>query len=230
MDDMAILDSGPIYRETIVGRFPVEPWNTWSNLVFLFVVLYWGWHVYRDMRGHWFLVSALPVLFIGFVGGTLFHGTRGHEAWLLMDWVPILVLCMACVVLFARRAAIPWPVLGALLLLPFLLRWLTFHVLNVQPAAGMNVGYAVMGLVVLLPIVQHMRVNHWHYWSWMTASALSFAVAVTFRSLDHSPYMAWMPMGTHWLWHTFGGIAVFFLVGYIWMDDRRRLRDGAISA
>jgi len=27
-------------------------------------------------------------------------------------------------------------------------------------------------------------------------------------------------MGTHWLWHTFGGIAVFFLLYYIYKDEQ----------
>lgn len=223
-------DSGPIYRETLMGRLPVEPWNTWSNLVFLFVVAYWGWHVYRAPRRHGFLAIALPVLFLGFVGGTLFHGTRGHEVWLLMDWLPIVVLCLACVVLFARRARMPWTVLGPLLVLPFALRWTTYRVLEVPPAIGMNVGYTVMGLTVLMPIVWHLRTSRWTNWPWMTTSAACFGLAVTFRSLDHSPLMAWMPMGTHWLWHTLGGIAVFFLVGYIWLDDRRRAKGRECSA
>jgi hypothetical protein len=28
-----------------------------------------------------------------------------------------------------------------------------------------------------------------------------------------------LPMGTHWLWHSFGAAAVQFLVLYIWRSD-----------
>ena len=47
---------------------------------------------------------------------------------------------------------------------------------------------------------------------------LIFAVAIAFRTLDN--IMIILPMGTHWLWHTFGGIAVFFLLYYVYMDDK----------
>lgn len=216
------LDSGPIYRETLMGRLPVEPWNTWSNIVFLAVVLHWARLVYPHAKRHGFLSGALPVLFMGFVGGTVFHGTRSHEAWLLMDWVPIVVLCMACVVLFARRAGLSWWWLGPLLAMPFAWRLLMFRVWQVPAAIGMNAGYAVLGLVVLLPILLHLHRNNWRSAGWMVASALSFGVAIIFRSLDHSALVRWMPMGTHWLWHVFGGLAVHFLIGYIRLDDQRR--------
>ena len=225
---MLPVDSGPIYRETLMGRLPVEPWNTWSNLVFLFVVLYWGWRVCRNVRHHVFLAAALPVLFLGFIGGTLFHGTRSSEVWLLMDWVPIMVLCMSCVVLFARRARIGWPVLLPLLALPFALRFVMLRVLEWPPAMVMNGGYALLGLVVLLPILLHLRRNGWRRWPWMAASAICFGIAITFRSLDHSELLLALPLGTHWLWHSFGGVAVFYLVGYIWWDDRSLADQGPV--
>jgi hypothetical protein len=217
-------DSGPIYRETLMGRFPVEPWNTWSNIVFLLVVIHWAWKVYPRIRRHGFLAGTLPVLLLGFVGGTVFHGTRSGEIWLLMDWVPIVLLCMACVVLFARRAGLPWVLLVPLLVLPFALRYLMLRVLEWPPGLVMNAGYAALGAVVLLPILAHLQRSSWHHWPWMAASACCFGAAVIFRSLDHVPVMSWMPMGTHWLWHAFGGVAVFFLIGYIWRDDVRRVR------
>jgi hemolysin III len=216
------LDSGPIYRETLMGRIPVEPWNTWSNAVFLLVVIYWSWRVYPNARRHLFLAGALPVLFIGFVGGTVFHATRSHEAWLLMDWVPIVVLCMACMGLFARRAGIGWLPLVVLLVLPFVLRYFMLRVWNWPPHVVMNAGYSVLGSVMLLPIAMHLRRNGWAQWPWIATSAVCFGVAVTFRSLDRSPLLGALPMGGHWLWHTWGGIAVHFLMGYIWRDDRRR--------
>jgi hemolysin III len=35
-----IADHGPIYAETVPGRFPVEPWATLTNLIFLAVIIY----------------------------------------------------------------------------------------------------------------------------------------------------------------------------------------------
>ena len=95
MDILALLsgfpkDSGPVYRETIEGRLPVEPFNTASNFLFLAIIIYFVWKIRRNHRQHLFLAFILPVLFIGFIGGTLYHATRSHEIWLLLDWVPIL--------------------------------------------------------------------------------------------------------------------------------------------
>ncbi len=213
-------DSGPIYRETLMGRLPVEPWNTWSNLVFLFVALFWAWHVYRAPQRHRFLAFALPVLFIGFVGGTVYHGTRSHEAWLLMDWVPIVVLTTACMALFARRAGLAWPWVVLLFAAPFVVRYFMLRS-AFSPTVVMNTGYAAMGVMVLLPILLHLRRNNFVHWRWLATSVGLFALAVTFRSLDHHESMRWMPMGTHWLWHAGGASAVFFILGYIWLDDRR---------
>ena len=89
------LDQGPIYLETIMGRFPVEPWNTASNLLFLVIILYWAWRLKGEIRAHRFIAGAIPVLIIGWVGGTVYHATRSHNLWLFMDFVPIALLAAA---------------------------------------------------------------------------------------------------------------------------------------
>ena len=215
-------DTGPIYRETLMGRLPVEPWNTFSNAIFLLLVLIWAWRVVPDFRRHGFLAFMLPVLFLGFVGGTVFHATRSHEIWLLMDWVPIVVLCMAATGLFALRAGAPWWLVVPLLLLPFGLRYLMLDVLQWPATIVMNLGYAALGAVVLGPLVLHLHRNGWQNAGTVLTSAGCFALALVFRSLDHSPLLFALPMGTHWLWHLLGGCAVHFLVRYIYLDDLRQ--------
>jgi len=69
-------DSGPIYRETIAGRFPVEPFNTLSNLLFLAIIVYFSAKVYKDYKRQAFLALAIPILFIGFFGR---HGLSCHQ-------------------------------------------------------------------------------------------------------------------------------------------------------
>lgn len=96
-------DSGPIYQETIAGRFPVEPFNTISNFLFLLIILYFSRKVYANYKQHLFLAYCLPVLFIGFIGGTLYHATRSAEIWLLLDWVPIVLLCIATAIYFCFK-------------------------------------------------------------------------------------------------------------------------------
>ena len=41
-------DFGPFYAETHMGRLPVEPWNTFSNLAFLAIAVYWAFKIRKD--------------------------------------------------------------------------------------------------------------------------------------------------------------------------------------
>lgn len=88
-------DSGPIYQETLAGRLPVEPFNTFSNIFFLMIILYFSFKVYANYSKHRFLAWSLPLLFLGFIGGTVYHATRSHDIWMFMDWLPIVILCLS---------------------------------------------------------------------------------------------------------------------------------------
>ncbi len=213
------LDMGPVYKETLMGRLPVEPWNTFSNIVFLAVVAYWSLRVYPRAKEHLFLACALPVLLVGFIGGTLYHALRDAEVWLWMDWLPILLLCFSCTILFARRAGLPWIRLIPLLALPFLLRWMMTAILGWSPTVVLNVEYAVIGSAVLAPLLLHLHTRSWRRLDRVSLAVACFGLALAFRSLDSHWLVSWMPMGTHWLWHLLGGLAVHFLMGYIFQDD-----------
>jgi hypothetical protein len=45
---------------------------------------------------------------------------------------------------------------------------------------------------------------------------LSFGMAISFRVMDR--FVEIFPMGSHWLWHCFGALSVFFLMKYIYED------------
>lgn len=46
-------------------------------------------------------------------------------------------------------------------------------------------------------------------------------IAMSFRAIDGRVLIEILPMGKHWLWHSFGAAAVQFLVLYIWRSDLR---------
>ena len=101
-------DTGPIYMETLMGRFPVEPWNTYSNLLFLALIVFWFFRVRRNVRDHRFIAYSLPVFLLGWVGGTVYHATRSHEVWLFLDWAPIALLALAVAIFFWHRQGVSW--------------------------------------------------------------------------------------------------------------------------
>jgi len=208
-------DSGPIYQETLAGRLPVEPFNTYSNIFFLIIIIYFSLKVYRDYKTHRFLAWTIPVLFMGFIGGTVYHATRSHDIWMYMDWLPIIMLCLAVSVYYATKLKIP---LKKRLFLIFVILFLVFGVSFIPLPQHVNtsVGYIATATGLLLPIITYFYTTKVLHWQFILLAVLSFGLAISFRILDNFVYI--LPMGTHWLWHVFGALSVFFLINYIYKD------------
>ncbi|MDR6299649.1 hypothetical protein [Mesonia maritima] len=207
-------DSGPIYKETVEGRFPVEPFNTLSNFLFLAIIIYFSLKVYKDYKKHSFLAGALPVLSIGFIGGTIYHATRSHEIWLLMDWVPIILLCLAVSIYFTLKDGNNWLQKIWLLLLVLVLVF-GVRFINWPAKLKISIGYIATALGLLLPLVIYLIKTNFKNGSQILYAVSAFSLAILFRILDKR--LDLLEMGTHWLWHSFGAIAVFFLMNYIFL-------------
>ena len=208
-------DSGPIYQETIAGRIPVEPFNTYSNLIFLAIIIYFSLKVYRDYENHRFLAWSLPILFLGFIGGTVYHATRSHDVWMYMDWLPIVILCLAVSVYYTIKLKATWKrrllLILAVVFLVFGLRMIPWPV-----SLKTSIGYIGTALGLLLPILTYFYTNRLHHWGYILMAFLSFGMAISFRVMDR--FVEIFPMGSHWLWHCFGALSVFFLMKYIYED------------
>ena len=212
-------DQGPIYLETVMGRFPVEPWNTASNLMFLAIILYWVWRVKDDIRAHRFITGTMPVLIIGWVGGTVYHATRSHNVWLFMDFVPIALLVVAVSGFFWRRQGVTWWWVPVLVFGPFVLVMIGMSLLDLPNAMRPIAGYPVLAISILLPVLCYLIRRNWMDWKLVAGALAAFFIAVSFRTIDGRALVEILPMGTHWLWHSFGAVAVQFLVLYIWRSD-----------
>ena len=64
----------------------------------------------------------------------------------------------------------------------------------------------------------------------VAAALIVFAVAAWFRTIDLNAPVSFLPMGTHWLWHIFGAIAVHLFILYIHGGYRRTAAIGAATA
>ena len=212
-------DQGPVYLETVMGRFPVEPWNTASNLMFLAIILYWVWRVKDSIRAHRFITGAMPLLIIGWVGGTVYHATRSHNVWLFMDFVPIALLVMAVSVFFWRRQGVRWWWVPLLVFGPFVVVMTGLSFLDLPNAMRPIAGYPVLAISILLPVVRYLMQRGWVDWQLVAGTLAAFIIAVLFRTIDGRALVETLPMGTHWLWHSFGAAAVQLLVLYIWRSD-----------
>ncbi|MGB3776538.1 MAG: hypothetical protein WA951_14860, partial [Leeuwenhoekiella sp.] len=211
-------DSGPIYKETVSGRFPVEPFNTFSNLIFLFIVVYFGLKVYKSPKTHPFLIWVLPVIGIAYVGGTIYHATRSAEIWLLLDWVPIMLLSLAGVVYFIGKWTETWP--QRILLATIIIGcFFGLRLLPLNPSVKISFGYLVTALAIAVPIIGYLYKTKWNNAKDVAIAFAIFGLAVFFRFVDKRMDIDFFYMGTHWLWHSFGGLAVFFLIRYIYKDN-----------
>jgi len=208
-------DSGPIYRETIEGRFPVEPFNTFSNLIFLIILIYWGQRVYRNVRAHTYLAWVLPVIALSLIGGLMFHGTRSAEFWLVLDWLPIMLLSLSFVFyLISKLSRKAWE--RALIFSALVAFSVSLRFLPIPGSLRISLGYLITALIIALPLLIYMIRTGWRHIGWVAGASGILRVAVFFRSIDLRQEL--LPMGTHWIWHLLGGVAVHLLITFIYKD------------
>lgn len=216
-------DFGPLYVETDMSRWPVEPWNTWSNLAFLAIVVFFLWKTKFNYRRHPLVVLSMPILFIGFVGGSIYHATRSNSLWLILDFVPIFILTAAAAYQFWKmllRSTINAIVAPLLLILAA--RFLAFS-LELSRGLTISLSYGALGVVILAPAFALSARRNWLGIFPLTNASLAFISAVIFRTLDtlmvRNQLPTLLPMGTHFLWHLLGALSVFFLMLFVLIHD-----------
>lgn len=213
------LDNGPIYAETHMGRFPVEPWNTLSDLAFLVVMLLSLEKTKFDFKRHSVSLASMPILFIGWLGGTLYHALRNNDLWRILDAAPIAAIALLVSVFL-------WYVLlgtvfraAAVIVAPSMI-YSACDRFNLGPQQMMiGIGYGFLASLIIVPAVLHCRKSHWRGAGLLISAIVSFGIAITFRQLDDRLSQSLLPMGSHWLWHVFGSITALFALKYLHMAE-----------
>lgn len=211
-------DSGPIYTETDMSRLPVEPFNTFSNLVFLLVIAYW-WRKLKTIKDRSFrrlLLIGLPILFVGYVGGSIYHGTRTHNIWLIMDFMPIIILSLFVSMYMWRKVMDSyWKITAYMLVLTLVPRWLLQQFFDVS-SLRISLGYLLLTIPIVYPMVIFEIKHNWRGKKELLATIACILVAISFRVFDSSGFVqTYVPIGTHWLWHLFGGLTTHLLLIYL---------------
>ena len=217
-------DGGPMYLETNLDRFIAEPFNAVSAALFLLIVVYWLVRLRGQYRTHLFITCCLPLLLVGGIGGTVYHALRAHRVWLVMDWMPITILCIATGIYLWSKVLKRW--WWALLIVPavFVFQMLNFGLLRRQSIqlAILNT-YILMGTLILAPAALVLWKTRGRHIGLVMAATVCFGLAVFSRTAD-----AWwpqsLPMGTHFLWHVFGAAAAQFLIEYLYRLGPGRAR------
>lgn len=195
-------DGGPLYRETDLSQWIAEPWNAISSMAFILAAIWFYFKVRHDMRRHWFLALAVPVMLVGGIGGTLYHGLRSSPVFLAMDVAPIYILAFGFSLWMWRRVLCQW-VLPVIIVAAFLasdsvIYYLTSWPENVKHSAA----YGNMGAAMILPLILLLIKEQFAEGKWALLALAAYGLGLSCRVLDAAePPLT--PVGTHFLWHLF---------------------------
>lgn len=212
-----LTDMGPVYYETDterLGSIVVEPFNAYSSLAMALVaVLIWTLLLSKDSGRSPFLAFIFaPLLFVGGVGSTLFHAFRSSQFFLLLDWLPILLLTLLLSLHYWYKVFPNRTFIVVMILLILVARALPS--VFMRGAAAINLSYFLSGVLILIPLFIFLFKTRFTNGKYILASCLVLLMALTFRLADDYEQLA-LPMGTHWLWHIFSAWGAWLLAVYI---------------
>ncbi|WP_262147316.1 hypothetical protein [Chryseobacterium foetidum] len=205
-------DGGMLYAETDMAQLFPEPLNAITALFFLIIAVFWTVKIKDNYKAHPFLTYCLILLYIGAVGGTIYHSFRQWPVFIAMDWMPIMLLCLSAGFYFIAKSTRWYFAVLMLLVYIFLMYALRNWILFENKSLFININYAMMASFVLFSVLKYLIYTQWKAGRWVGFALLSFALALTFRVADKWDLFSF---GTHFLWHTFGAIATFCMFNYI---------------
>ncbi len=220
-----IKDNGPMYHEFIADAFIKEPWNAYSSLFFLIPVIFWIWRLRGQYRKNWVIVITLPFLLMNGVGSTLYHAFRNSNLFLMLDFMPAIILMIIVATYFWTQILGKW-YWGFLIILSsyFMAGVIISLVVPVLGRAAGNMGYLTIGVAFLLPAIIKLVKNKYYKWELLLTSILLLSASLLFRSIDYptpNPFPNLLPQGTHFLWHVFSALSVFSLGYYIYFQNQK---------
>ncbi len=210
-------DGGMRYTETDMSRLIPEPLNTLSSSLFILLALYWLIKLLPVYRNHLFLLTCSFILLIGSIGGTLFHGLRKYHFFLVMDYMPIMILCLMTGIYFLIRVIGKW-YYGLLILMSYggCIFFLRSGMHGYNRHFLINVNYAILALMVLVPTILFLIKMKFRGWLMVSLALFTFCIALFFRIAD--PWKL-LSAGTHFLWHICGAFATALMFRFIYLND-----------
>ncbi|RYF21594.1 MAG: hypothetical protein EOO42_10260, partial [Flavobacteriales bacterium] len=97
-------DGGMLYMETNMAHLFPEPLNAITAVFFLIIAIFWTIKIKGNFKAHPFLTYCLILLYIGGIGGTVYHSLRQWSVFIMMDWLPIMLLCVSAGVYFLAQS------------------------------------------------------------------------------------------------------------------------------
>lgn len=211
-------DGGMTYTETNLAMLFPEPLNAVTAVFFLLIAIFWTIKIKGKFKENPFLTYCLALLYIGGIGGSVYHSFRQWPVFIMMDWLPIMLLCISAGVYFMAKRT-KWYYALLMIVAYFVLQFaMRAYFTGENAHLFINVNYALLALIVLAPVLSYLIYTNWKAGRWVGFALLAFILALTFRVADK---WAWMSVGTHFLWHSFGAIATYCMFNYIYLTQRK---------
>ena len=121
-------------------------------------------------------------MFVGGVGGTLYHGLRVWHGFFLMDVLPIYLLGAIVSVYWWVRLGPRVRHLLAMMVVLGLIQ--LFGIWQLPPAWKIQLSYALLATLILIPLALVMIRTRARHWPWVATSFVSFGIAWFFRIAD----------------------------------------------
>lgn len=217
-------DGGPIYTETNIGQFIVEPWNALSSILIVLPAIYWLFRIGKDFRDYKFLIYCIPLMILGGTGSTLFHAFRASSFFLVMDILPTAILTLSITIYFWIKVFKHWWYILFIILPTIILRFWIFSFANLTEFMAINLSYIMTGILIGLPLIFIQIKSRFYKITEVIMAILLFSGAIVFRGLD-SKEITFLPMGTHFLWHALTGFGAYFILSYLYSFRTRELEN-----
>ncbi len=206
-------DGGPVYTETNIDAFIVEPWNAISSILLIIPAIYFFLKLRSEWKKYGFVMYCVPLLILGGLGSTFFHAFRSSPFFLYLDVLPTAILTLSVGIYFWVKALPKWWGVFIVIFINILIRWYVEG--NVSPHTNFNIAYALTGTSIFLPILYLSYKNKFKNLIVILISVLSLILSLMFREFDARYTFDYLPMGTHFLWHALSAIGAYYLAKYL---------------
>ncbi|WP_417628555.1 ceramidase domain-containing protein [Pararhodobacter aggregans] len=216
---MAWTDPVDIYCERVSAAFWAEPVNALSNASFILAALWAAVEAHR--RGIRSPLAWLLILMAGAIGigSFLFHtfANRWSElADTLPIWSFVAVFVLAAMHVIGGMPARRVAMVGGLVIAAAVaaLWFATGEGTGPAPAAPDPLNGSGQYFPAMLALVVFTIIAFWRRHPgapWILAALVTFAVSLTFRTLDRDICTA-LPLGTHFAWHLLNGLMIALLL------------------
>lgn len=212
-------DGGFPYTETNMEYLFPEPLNAITSIFFLILAGYWTYKLKGQIKQHPFLFACVLLLYVGGIGGTIYHGLRQWSFFIMMDWLPIALICISAGVYFLAKITRWYFAIGVI----FVYVGLSFYLRNkIDIHVFININYAILAGLVLFPVLAYLMTTKFKNAIWVGLGLLSFIVALFFRIADKWDLVS---VGTHFLWHVFGAVAAWSMFHYIYLINENKVME-----